>query len=340
MSPRGLLPEALMALADRAMYAVKAQRRTAPGIYTPDIAGPPASPSGATRSPSRLPPGTFVALRQDHQVVAVDDLLGDLGGSSEVRRPAHSESALAVWRTRPLAKTSPSGPVTATASPALNSPCTSRTPGRQQRDALGHEGFLGTGVHDDGPRWGEGKGDPELSGGQARKAGLDDRADPGRARQRVPQHVGPLGRGDHDPDARPGCDLRGRQLGGHTSAPPVRARAAGQGEHLVDLTHLFDERSLLVEARVRREQAGRIGEQHQQVGLEQVRHEGGQPVVVAEADFVVGDGVVLVDDRDYTEVEQDAERLTRCRYWARCMKSRGASSTWPPMSPTASSARS
>ena len=56
----GVTPEALMALADRAMYAVKAQRRTAPGIYTPDIAGPPAdrlpagglpvSPSGVTRA--------------------------------------------------------------------------------------------------------------------------------------------------------------------------------------------------------------------------------------------------------------------------------------------------
>jgi diguanylate cyclase (GGDEF)-like protein/PAS domain S-box-containing protein len=61
----GVSPEALMALADRAMYAVKAQRRAVPGIYTPDIAGLPAdglriaglpadglpvSPSSVTRS--------------------------------------------------------------------------------------------------------------------------------------------------------------------------------------------------------------------------------------------------------------------------------------------------
>jgi diguanylate cyclase (GGDEF)-like protein/PAS domain S-box-containing protein len=53
----GVTPEALMALADRAMYAVKAQRRTAPGIYTPDIAGPAADrlPAGGLPvSPTRV----------------------------------------------------------------------------------------------------------------------------------------------------------------------------------------------------------------------------------------------------------------------------------------------
>src|SRR5690606_39642159 len=40
-----------------------------------------------------------------------------------------------------------------------------------------------------------------------------------------------------------------------------------------------------------------VGQQHQQVGADQVGDEGGEPVVVAEADLVGGDGVVLVDDR-------------------------------------------
>ena len=54
----GVTPEALMALADRAMYAVKAQRRTAPGIYKPEIVGPPADRLPADRlPPDRLPAG-------------------------------------------------------------------------------------------------------------------------------------------------------------------------------------------------------------------------------------------------------------------------------------------
>jgi len=48
----GVTPEALMALADRAMYAVKAQRRTAPGVYAPDIACQPADRPPADRLPT------------------------------------------------------------------------------------------------------------------------------------------------------------------------------------------------------------------------------------------------------------------------------------------------
>ena len=53
---------------------------------------------------------------------------------------------------------------------------------------------------------------------------------------------------------------------------------------------------------------GGVGEQHEQVGGDEVGDEGGEAVVVAEADLVVGDGVVLVDDGHDAEVEQPAER--------------------------------
>ena len=56
---------------------------------------------------------------------------------------------------------------------------------------------------------------------------------------------------------------------------------------------------------------GGVGEQHEQVGAHQVRHERGEAVVVAVADLVVGDGVVLVDDRQHAEVEQPPQRLAR-----------------------------
>ena len=45
------------------------------------------------------------------------------------------------------------------------------------------------------------------------------------------------------------------------------------------------------------EQSGGVGQQHQQLGPDQVGHQGGQPVVVAEPDLLVGHGVVLVDHR-------------------------------------------
>jgi hypothetical protein len=76
---------------------------------------------------------------------------------------------------------------------------------------------------------------------------------------------------------------------------------------VVELDDLLDERRPGVEARVGGEQARRVGQQHQQVGLDQVRHECGDPVVVAEADLVVGDGVVLVDHRHDPEFEQAGE---------------------------------
>ncbi len=40
----------------------------------------------------------------------------------------------------------------------------------------------------------------------------------------------------------------------------------------------------------------------------EVGHERGDAVVVAEADLVVGDGVVLVDDRHHPELEQPQQR--------------------------------
>ena len=38
-------------------------------------------------------------------------------------------------------------------------------------------------------------------------------------------------------------------------------------------------------------------------------HQGRQPIVVAEADLVVGDGVIFVHDRDHAQVEQDRKGL-------------------------------
>ena len=59
-----------------------------------------------------------------------------------------------------------------------------------------------------------------------------------------------------------------------------------------------------VEVRRPRVQRVDVGEQHEQVGADELGDEGGEPVVVAEADLVGRDRVVLVDDRQDAQREQ------------------------------------
>jgi hypothetical protein len=51
------------------------------------------------------------------------------------------------------------------------------------------------------------------------------------------------------------------------------------------------------------------GEQHEQVGLQQDRDQGGQPVVIAEFQFIDRDHVIFVDHRDDPMVEQAHEGM-------------------------------
>ena len=106
------------------------------------------------------------------------------------------------------------------------------------------------------------------------------------------------GGGEHDRDAGAGGDPGRLDLGDHAAGadagPAGRAdRDAGQvrlAAHLVDPARRRVGRVAGVE-RVH------VGEQDQQVGVDQRGHQGGEPVVVAEADLLGGDRVVLVDDR-------------------------------------------
>ena len=117
---------------------------------------------------------------------------------------------------------------------------------------------------------------------------------------------------DHRPHPGPRGDLRRRELAGHAPAAPLGAGAADDRlERRVHLDDLLDQRRLGVEARIRGEDSLGVGEQHQNVGADEVRHERGEAVVVAVADLVVGDGVVLVHDRDHAEVEEPLQGLAR-----------------------------
>ena len=99
--------------------------------------------------------------------------------------------------------------------------------------------------------------------------------------------------------------LAAANLRGHASTPSHGAGPARERlELVVDLDDLLDERGVRIEPGIGGEHTGGVGEQHEHVGIDEVSDQRGQPVVVAEADLVVGDGVVLVHHRHHTELEQ------------------------------------
>ena len=113
-------------------------------------------------------------------------------------------------------------------------------------------------------------------------------------------------------DAAGGRDLAGLDLGHHAAA---RQLGAGRAGHALDLGRdALDQRNEIGgHARLRRRvvEAVDVGQQHQQVGA---RHGGDarrEPVVVAVADLVGGDGVVLVDHRHAAPFEQLADGRAR-----------------------------
>ena len=131
-----------------------------------------------------------------------------------------------------------------------------------------------------------------------------------RARDGGLQHLIQRSAGDHGAHPRPRRDPGGFELARHPAAPAAAPAGAGADrQHRVVGGDLCDEHGVGVEPRVRRVQAVEVGEQDEQVGLHGVRHERRDPVVVAVAQLVAGDRVVLVDDRDAAELEQTLQRL-------------------------------
>ena len=216
-----------------------------------------------------------------------------------LRRPIHSAARSACTRTRPLAKTSPSGPAISTASSGRKPPSTPVTPAASsERPRLGqrHPRPL---VDGEAARRAQGEGDPQLAGRAAGSPGPGTpcptpgspasaaASTPGRAASAItvctPDQVAILAAASFE--AMP-------------PLPTALPGTAGQAlELVVDLDHLFDQRRLGVAPGVGGQQARRVGEQHEELRADQVGDQRGQPVVVAEADLLVGHGVVLVDDR-------------------------------------------
>ena len=89
------------------------------------------------------------------------------------------------------------------------------------------------------------------------------------------------------------------------AAPALPTRDAGEVGGVADVGQQRAARG----ARVGVVQPVDVGEQHQQVGVDQVRDQRGQPVVVAEPDLGGRHRVVLVDDREHAELEELGEGL-------------------------------
>ena len=125
---------------------------------------------------------------------------------------------------------------------------------------------------------------------------------------------GVLGGGQHDRDGGRGGDPGRLDLGHHAAGADRRA-APGRRRRRPDRRRRARPsiRRAPGSRRVRGVEAVDVAEQDQRVGVDQMGDQGRQPVVVAEADLVGGDGVVLVDDRDDAELQQPAEgAVARC----------------------------
>ena len=101
-------------------------------------------------------------------------------------------------------------------------------------------------------------------------------------------------------------------LGSHAAAADVRTRFTRHCLHFArdagDLRNVLGPGIL---ARVRRVEPINIGQQHERVGHNELRDARCEPVVVAITDFIGGDRVILVDDRDHRTFEETGERAAR-----------------------------
>src|SRR3954470_4577246 len=177
-------------------------------------------------------------------------------------------------------------------------------PRRQQRGVPLPDGGDGTRVeHQPSARPG-GETQPELPGPGPRAHDREERADRLAGQSRGGLQSG----GDDDRHAGVGGDQRRLHLGCHPAgADPVAARGAER--HGVEFGRIADgvDQPRRAPAGVAVVDAVDVGEQEQRLGPGDVRHQSGEPVVVAEPDLLGGHRVVLVDDRQRAEGQQPLE---------------------------------
>ena len=172
---------------------------------------------------------------------------------------------------------------------------------REQGRTPGHQGIHRAVVHVQPAARRTGVPQPEQPHRRATATGGEERADrlPGQRLGGV--HSG----GQQHRNTRLYGDGRRLELAGHAAgAETLGARRPNvdRGE-IAEIVDLGDQ-ACPGGPRIPVVQAVDVGEQHQRAGDGEVCHQGRKPVVVAEADLVGGNRVVLVDDRNDAEGEQ------------------------------------
>ncbi|MNT04455.1 hypothetical protein D3C72_1390340 [compost metagenome] len=108
------------------------------------------------------------------------------------------------------------------------------------------------------------------------------------------------------------CQACSAQLGLHAATTQRTTGTTGHGiQARIIGTGFVDQLRIRVVARVGIEHAVAVGEDHQQVGFDQVGDQRGQGVVVTETDFVGDHRVVLVDYRHDAQLDQGAQGAAR-----------------------------
>ena len=134
------------------------------------------------------------------------------------------------------------------------------------------------------------------------------RADGGPGRGRVERGTRRLGRREQHRHPRCGGHRRCGDLGGHTAAAqPAAGAGHGDGVEVRRRVHVAQQAGGRG-AGIAVVEAVDVGEQHERVRADDVRHERGEAVVVAHPDLVGRHGVVLVHDGQHVEPEQALQR--------------------------------
>ena len=257
------------------------------------------------------------------------------GGSTE-----HRPDDVGIDRRQPAGEGAALGPTMSTVSPTANAPSTPSVPAGSRlfgRSVSARSAPASTWYPNPSPRRRRRSTTCAPTG--------SDRAPRRRADEfrghGASQHIGSRRVGDHRTHPRPRRHPAAVSFDAMPPLPrplpPASARMASRGSpERTSGINVADG----IAARIGGVHAVHVRQQHEHVGADTVRDQGSEPVVVAVPQLVVGDGVVLVDHRHTTQLQQPIDGVARGgRYWVRSAKSCGSSRTWAPTMPWRANSR-
>ena len=148
---------------------------------------------------------------------------------------------------------------------------------------------------------------PEFPGGEATAVGRVERGTHVGVGQRI-GNVG--GGGEQDGHSPAGGEASGGDFGSHAAGPHDAAVTCNNAVEVVVVADFGDEACAGV-CGVAVVEPVNVGEQHQRVGTDEVRDQGCEPVIVAEAHFGGGHSVVFIHDGHHAELLQAVEGALR-----------------------------